>query len=94
MGRFHEYNRLIYGELFEYIDGRLVTKELTDEEYDVLLSLLTHWKVLLRWSAADQLGKIGDPRATEPLIAALKDSHWLVRLHAAKALGRYDRMSI
>jgi HEAT repeat protein len=37
-------------------------------------------------SAAKALGKIGDARAVEPLIAALKDEEWHVRKAAAEAL--------
>ncbi|MCD4786095.1 MAG: HEAT repeat domain-containing protein [Candidatus Eremiobacteraeota bacterium] len=32
-----------------------------------------HW--LIRWAAAEALGNIGDPRAVEPLISALKDGY-------------------
>src|SRR5208283_5221231 len=38
-------------------------------------------------NAATALGKIGDPRAVEPLAAALGDSYPIVRWPAAKALG-------
>ncbi len=38
--------------------------------------------------AAEALGKIGDARAVEPLIAALKDSDEDVRQAAAEARGR------
>ena len=33
------------------------------------------------------LGKFGDARAVEPLVALLKDEAWLVRKAAAEALG-------
>lgn len=88
MSRFDEYNRLFYGETIGWLNGERVVKDLTPAEYDVLLSLLAHWKARLRWSAADRLGKMGRRCAAEPLIGALQDTHWLVRLHAAKALGR------
>jgi HEAT repeat protein len=88
MSRFDEYNRLIYGETIGWLGKKRVVKELTREEYRILLSLLAHWKTRLRWSAADRLGKLGNGRAVEALIKALQDTHWLVRLHAAKALGR------
>jgi HEAT repeat protein len=42
----------------------------------------------VRQAAAEVLGKIGDPRAVEPLIAALKDAEWRVRAAAAYALGK------
>jgi HEAT repeat protein len=41
----------------------------------------------VRYDAARALGEIGDPRATEPLIAALKNTDVSVRYHAAQALG-------
>jgi HEAT repeat protein len=42
----------------------------------------------LRWRAAEVLGRIGDRRAVEPLIALLKDEDAGVREAAAMALGR------
>lgn len=44
---------------------------------------------IVRWNAAEALGKTGDARAIEPLIAALKDDkdHY-VREKAAEALGK------
>lgn len=45
-------------------------------------------KIGVRISAARTLGKIGDARAVEPLIQALKeDSDWSVRHEAVEALG-------
>jgi len=41
----------------------------------------------VRRGAAEALGRIGDSRAVEPLIAALKDEDFLVRGAAAQALG-------
>ncbi len=41
----------------------------------------------VRQRAAQVLGEIGDARAVEPLIAALKDAEWAVRAAAAQALG-------
>ena len=43
---------------------------------------------LVRWLAAEALGNLGDARAVEPLIAALKDSDSSVRQRAAEALGK------
>lgn len=37
--------------------------------------------------APEALGRIGDPRAVEPLIQALNDAHYRVRRDAARALG-------
>ncbi len=43
---------------------------------------------LVQEAAARVLGEIGDPRAVEPLISALKDKVWVVRGLAAEALGK------
>jgi HEAT repeat protein len=43
------------------------------------------WQI--RWNAAGALGDTGDPRAVEPLAAALKDENSYVRATAATALG-------
>jgi HEAT repeat protein len=40
----------------------------------------------VHWRVAEALGKIGDTRAVEPLIAALKDEDERVRRVAAEAL--------
>ncbi|MFZ1901673.1 MAG: HEAT repeat domain-containing protein, partial [Methanoregula sp.] len=40
-----------------------------------------------RWQAAESLGRLGDPRAVEPLIDTLWDDDARVRLKAAYALG-------
>lgn len=45
----------------------------------------------VRMDAARALGKIGDPRAVEPLIAALKDEELNVRKEAAGALESLHR---
>ena len=42
----------------------------------------------VRRSAAAALWEIGDARAVEPLIAALKDEVYVVRINAIKALGK------
>jgi HEAT repeat protein len=94
MNRFDKYNRLLHGETVGWINGRRIIKEPTSDEYDLLLSLLSHEKTRLRWQAADKLGKIGDDRAAEPLVNTLMDVNWLVRLHAVKALGRIGSPTI
>ena len=38
--------------------------------------------------AAEALGQLGDKRAVDPLIKALSDDHYWVRLSAAMALGQ------
>ena len=45
-------------------------------------------------NAAGLLGAIGDPRAIEPLIAALKDKHSLVSRVAAEALVKIDTPAV
>ena len=42
----------------------------------------------VRKSAAEALGKLGDPKAVAPLIHALKDEDWRVRMGAADLLGK------
>jgi len=42
---------------------------------------------MIRDAAAKSLGELGDPRAVQPLIAALRDESLLVRCTAAQALG-------
>ena len=45
----------------------------------------------MRWAAARSLGQIGDTRAVEPLVAALSDGNWNVRMAAANTLiGMYS----
>lgn len=56
--------------------SRLIRKLRDPDDYEV------------RWSAAKALGKIKDPRAVEPLIAALGDPYYDVRMSAAEALGK------
>ena len=55
---------------------------------------ITHYFLMLfddnpasRWKAAESLGRLKDPRATEPLIDALFDEDARVRMKAAWALG-------
>jgi len=51
------------------------------------------WHV--RGSAAEALGRIGDPNAVEFLARALMDSHWNVQSESAKALGKIgDRRAV
>ena len=66
-------------ELIEEGDvDRLIAAALRDEDCWVCLR------------AAEALGKIGDPRAVEPLITALGSADWNVRGNAALALGGID----
>ena len=52
-----------------------------------LIQALENEDWVVRFSAADALGKIGDARAVEPLSRALKDENSIVRTNAAWALG-------
>ncbi len=55
------------------------------EDHIVDLKNPYHWK---RVSAAEALGKTGDPRAVEPLISVLEDENFYVRRATVKALGK------
>jgi len=64
-----------------------------DQELQALLATLQREDVQVdraedRARAAATLGNLGDPRAVEPLIAALSDRNWRVRCAAAEALGK------
>jgi HEAT repeat protein len=66
-------------------ERRAAEREMMVAEF---LKNLTHERPEYRWGAADALGRIGDERAVEPLIAAMKDSDPRVRKKAAWALGQ------
>lgn len=59
-----------------------------DEAVEPLTMGLRDSDSLVRRSAANALGKIGDPSAVEPLSTVLRDSDVGVRVSAAKALGK------
>jgi HEAT repeat protein len=59
-----------------------------EEMVVVFLRNLTHERPEYRWGAADALGRLGDERAVEPLIAAMDDPDPRVRKKAAWALGQ------
>jgi len=48
----------------------------------------------VREAAVKALGEIGDPRAVEPLISALKDNEWSVQTAAAEALVKIGAPSV
>lgn len=52
-------------------------------EVDILIQELKDENSYVRWRAAETLGKIGDSRAVDPLIAAMKDKDEEVRMGAA-----------
>jgi len=48
-----------------------------------------------KWNAIQALGKIGDPRAVDPLIVLLRDTQFAIRWRSAEALGRIrDRKAV
>jgi HEAT repeat protein len=66
-----------------------------EEAFRNALSHLTDENPAFRWGAAEALGRMGDPRAVIPLIRALKDGDWRVRMKAAWSLGRLgDRSAL
>ena len=66
-----------------------------EEAFQSALAHLTDADAPYRWGAAEALGRMGDPRAVEPLIRALRDEDWRVRMKAAWALGRLrDRSAL
>jgi HEAT repeat protein len=71
-----------------FVNNKTTLWKLSPEEELSLLQLLSHPKTRMRWNAADHIGKRKIKEGVDPLILALQDSQWLVRLHAAKALGR------
>lgn len=58
-----------------------------DARYNHYLSMLTGDDPSRRWRAAESLARLGDPRAVDPLVSALRDPDWRVRRKAAWALG-------
>src|SRR5881409_1531382 len=53
-----------------------------------LAGCLADRDLTLQESAASILAVIADARVVDPLIASLDSPDWIVRMHAAKALGR------
>lgn len=60
---------------------------LGEQAVEPLIQALEDKEWVVRLSAAEALGKIGDVRAVEPLTQALKDEDWIVRMNAVWALG-------
>lgn len=61
---------------------------LVDKHVDKLIVCLQDPDRNVRWNAAYDLGRIGDPRSVEPLILALEDADSEVVEHAAGALAK------
>ena len=55
---------------------------------NAFLELIGSWGTLCSFSVASILSTIADDRVIEPLISALLSSDWVVRMHAAQAIGR------
>ncbi len=60
------------------------------DKVEQLIAKLQKGKPKEKADAAKELGKLGDVRAMEPLIATLKDKERIVRDAAAKALDKID----
>ena len=58
------------------------------DEVEGHIQALGDKRLTVRQKAAHALGKIGDPRAVEPLFAALRDKDCFVSKAAAEALGK------
>ena len=68
-------------------DGRAESDEEYQKELAYYLERLEDENEGIRWKAAESLGRLGDPEATEPLIDTLWDDDYRVRMKAAWALG-------
>ena len=72
---------------FEQQDARIALERIGEEAVDPLIqALLNNVNPTIRWRAAEALGHIGDLRAIEPLIRALKDDDVSVQWRAIEAL--------
>jgi HEAT repeats len=97
------FNRAVYGKPEKYDDGLMAEEDpeqtpLTDDNGQdgsdeseqriaYYLRMLEDDNVANRWKAAESLGRLADPRTTEPLIDALFDNDARVRTKVAWALG-------
>lgn len=59
-----------------------------------LLRRLASEDAIARQAAANDLGRLGDARAVEPLTTALRDKDWGVRREAAQALAKFGKSGI
>ena len=58
-----------------------------EERLQYFLEMLSSPEWNLRYRAAQELGRLGEPKALDLLIQALRDEDWRVRQKAAWALG-------
>lgn len=72
--------------LIDLLGEPAVDRETAWSPMDALKPAGEH-RMEIRWFAAQALGRLGDPRAIEPLRKALSDSNGGVRLFSALALG-------
>jgi HEAT repeat protein len=83
--------RMIIRDLFLFVSLLLLFPTSaflqTEKGVEELINDLQDEKPLVRWQAAEQLGRTKDARAVEPLIEALGDGDEGVRREVAKALG-------
>ena len=77
-------------EALERIDPNWARSRAASRAVPIVLEALNHKNSAVRQTAAAALGKIGDARAVEPLVAALEDSVSDVRREAATELDRID----
>jgi hypothetical protein len=71
--------------------GTLNTVRMTGieiDEIELLTAALKSTDPFVRTKAAQELGELGDPAGTNPLIRALDDENIYVRAYAAEALGK------
>jgi HEAT repeat protein len=72
-----------------------VEKMKSKRDIEGLIKTLSYQKVdSVRGAAVDALGQIGDARAVEPLIAALKDVNYYVHTSAAEALVKIGACAV
>jgi HEAT repeat protein len=83
--------RMVIRDLFLFVSFLLLFPTSaflqTEKGVEELINDLQDEKPLVRWQAAEQLGRTKDARAVEPLIEALGDGDEGVRREVAKALG-------
>lgn len=81
-----EFENKVY---FKYLGEIIASKYEAGSEVPVIISaLINDEKSDTRADAAEVLGDIGDKRAVEPLIDALRDADYTVQWSAAEALGK------
>jgi HEAT repeat protein len=83
--------RMVIRDLFLFVSFLLLFPTSaflqTEKGVEELINDLQDEKPLVRWQAAEQLGRTKDARAVEPLIEALGDGDEGVRREVTKALG-------